>query len=66
MEFILISPVEVIGYHLWTRKHRPVFREHDSEAVLDAFLYTVCRLRRSHQTARYLGRKYGGVSISIY
>ena len=38
MEFILISPVEVIGYHLWTRKHRPVFREHDSEAVLDAFL----------------------------
>ena len=22
---------EVIGYHLWTRKHRPVFREHDSE-----------------------------------
>eukprot|EP00928_Gymnodinium_smaydae_P041720 TRINITY_DN28193_c0_g1_i1.p1 TRINITY_DN28193_c0_g1~~TRINITY_DN28193_c0_g1_i1.p1 ORF type:complete len:730 (-),score=95.63 TRINITY_DN28193_c0_g1_i1:98-2287(-) len=22
------SPTIVIGYHLWTRKHRPVFREH--------------------------------------
>lgn len=26
------SPTKVIGYHLWTRKHRPVFREHAGEA----------------------------------
>lgn len=26
------APTKVIGYHLWTRKHRPVFREHASEA----------------------------------
>lgn len=25
------APTKVMGYHLWTRKHRPVFREHDSE-----------------------------------
>eukprot|EP00435_Cladocopium_sp_Y103_P072758 s1156_g41.t1 len=25
------APTKVMGYHLWTRKHRPVFREHDSQ-----------------------------------
>lgn len=25
------APARVIGYHLWTRRHRPIFREHSSE-----------------------------------
>ncbi|CAE7827708.1 gnt1 [Symbiodinium sp. CCMP2592] len=29
--FDFFAPTKVIGYHLWTRKHRPVFREHGSE-----------------------------------
>ncbi|CAJ1446886.1 unnamed protein product [Effrenium voratum] len=26
------TPTQVVGYHLWTRKHRPLFREHGNEA----------------------------------
>lgn len=26
-----VAPTKIIGYHLWTRKHRPVFREHACE-----------------------------------
>lgn len=26
------APTCIVGYHLWTRSHRPVFREHASEA----------------------------------
>lgn len=29
--FDFFAPTKVIGYHLWTRKHRPVFREHGCE-----------------------------------